>query len=52
MTAAPFQVVDAMILCGVNNTDLFNGATQAARIAGEIFDNDHNTVMDKPYTEL
>ena len=52
MAAEPFQVVDAMVLCGVNNIILFNDTTQAAHIAGEIFDDDHNTVMDKSYTEL
>ena len=50
--AAPFTVTDAMVLCGVNNVVVFNGATQAERIAGEIFDDDHNAVMDKSYTEL
>ena len=29
--AAPFNVTDAMVLCGVNNAKLFNGATQHAR---------------------
>ena len=49
---ATFEVVDAMALCGVDNVVQFNGATAAGRIATEIFDDDHQSVMDKSYTEL
>ena len=52
MAAAPYKVVDAMIDCGLNTTIIFNGATQAARIATEVFDDDHNSVIDKSYDEL
>jgi hypothetical protein len=53
MAAVQFQVVEAMILFGVNNVILvFNGATQAAQVATEIFDDDHNAVIDKSYAEL
>jgi hypothetical protein len=52
MAAVQFQVVEAMILFGVNNVLLFNGATQAAQVATEIFDDDHNAVIDKSYAEL
>jgi uncharacterized iron-regulated protein len=55
MAAVPpvnFEVIDAMETCGVNNVQQFNGATAAQRIAMEIFDDDHHSVMDKSYTEL
>ena len=52
MAAVPFQVADAMALCGVHTMILFNDATQATRIAVEIFNNDQNAVMDKLNTEL
>ena len=50
--AAAFEVIDAMALCGVENTIRFNGATAAERIAMEMFDDDHQSVMDKSYTDL
>jgi len=50
--AAAFEVIDAMALCGVENTIQFNGATAAERIAMEMFDDDHQSVMDKSYTDL
>lgn len=49
---AQFTVVDAMIACGVPNATLFHGSTQAERIATEIFNDDHNSVMDRTFTEL
>ena len=52
MATAPYEVVDAMIACGVNNAILLNEATQAERIATEIFDDYHTFVMDKIYVEL
>ena len=47
--AAPYEVVDAMRACGVDNVTLFNGASAAQRIATEVFDDNHNSVMDKTY---
>ena len=38
--APPYTVANAIFICGVNNRMLFNGTTQAERIAGEIFDDD------------
>lgn len=45
-------VLDAMILCGVNNTTLFENQTKAARFADEIFGNDFHMCMDKTFEEL
>ena len=50
--APVFTVLDAITLCGVNSNVLFNGDTQAQRIATEIFDDDHQSVMDKTIREL
>ena len=45
-------VLDAMILCGINNTTLFEDKTKAARFADEIFENDFHMCMDKTFEEL
>ena len=50
--AAPFSVLDAMILSGINNVDQFNGQTPAERMATEIFDDDFESCIDKTYKEL
>ena len=50
--AQAYTVLDTMIACGVNNVILFNGASQVNRIATEVFDEDHTSVMDKTFTEL
>jgi hypothetical protein len=50
--AVEYEVTHAMIACGIDNNVLFNGATQAQRIATEIFDDDHQSVMDKTINEL
>ena len=50
--AAPFTVTNAMVMCKVDNVNLFDGATQARRIAIEVFDDDFNTCMDKTMDEL
>ena len=50
--AAPFTVLDAMILSGINNGDLFNGLTPAQRMVTEIFDDDFDSCIDKTYKEL
>ena len=47
-----FTVLDAMIACEVDNVTLYNGDTQAARIASDIFDDDFQTCIDKSSTEL
>ena len=50
--AAPFTVADALIACNVDNAMRFNGATQAERLALDIFDDDFQTCMDKTMEEL
>ena len=50
--AAPFTVTNAMVMCKVDNVNLFDGVTQARRIAIEVFDDDFNTCMDKTMDEL
>ena len=42
-----FTVLDAMTLCGVNTTIQFNGSNQAEHIATEVFNDDHQSVLDK-----
>ena len=49
---APFTVTDAMVLCGVPNQTLFNGSTNAQRIAEDVFDDDFQSTMDKTFQEL
>ena len=45
-------VEDAIILCGVNDSTAFNGATKAERIADDVFDDDFQSCMDKTIKEL
>ena len=45
-------VLDAIILCGVDNAVRFNGSTAAERIATEIFDDDFASCMDKSVNDL
>jgi hypothetical protein len=47
-----FTVRDAMIACGVNNFNLFEGDMPAQRIATDLFGDDYATCMDKGLTEL
>jgi hypothetical protein len=47
-----FTIRDAMIACGVNDADLFDGDTPAARIATDLFGDDYATCMDKSFEEL
>ena len=47
-----FTVRDAMIACGVNDVNLFDGDTPAQRIAADLFGDDFDTCMDKSYEEL
>ncbi|CAJ1967164.1 unnamed protein product [Cylindrotheca closterium] len=48
MAAVPpfFTVHDNMVICGINNVTLFQGRTQAERIAYEIFSDDFTMTMD------
>jgi hypothetical protein len=52
--AAPpiHTVLDAIIASGVDNVVIFGGATAAARIATDLFDDSYVTVMDKTWEEL
>lgn len=55
MAAVPppsFTVHDNMVICGMNDIALFQGRTQAARIAYEIFSDDFSTTMDISIEEL
>ena len=41
-----------MTECGVNDVDLFEGRTQAERLAIDLFSDDFHTCMDKTHPEL
>ena len=43
---------DAIILCGVNDNVLFNGATRAQRISSEVFDDEFESCLDKTFKEF
>ena len=47
-----YTVRDAMVECGVNNTDIFDGKTPAQRLAEDLFSDDFSTCMDKTHEEL
>ena len=49
---ADFQVLDALIACGVDNVGLFMEHTQAQRIAEDIFDELFSSYMDLTFKEL
>ena len=49
------NVGNVLAICGVNtdNNDMtFNGATAAARVSDEVFDNTFDTFLDITFTEL
>jgi hypothetical protein len=54
MAALPpvFQVVDAMIACGVSNAIVYLGDTEAERIAEGILNDDFMSCMDKTFEEI
>ncbi|CAJ1955077.1 unnamed protein product [Cylindrotheca closterium] len=54
MAAVPpfFTVHDDMVICGIDDVTLFQGRTQAERIAYEIFSDDFTTTMDSTIDEL
>ena len=45
----PFTLANTMFDCGITDATLFHGDTKASRIAGEIFDDDLTSCMDKTY---
>jgi hypothetical protein len=47
-----FTVRDAMVACGVNNVNVFDGDTPAERIAAGLFGDNFATCMDKRFVEL
>ena len=52
MAAQQFTVLDAMVICEIDNNAQYNGNTQAERIASDVFDDDFQTCIDKTGTEL
>ena len=44
-----YTIADAMVMCGVDNTDIFDGETAAKRFASDIFSNSYKICMDKPW---
>ncbi len=47
-----FTVQQALAACGVNNVDLFDGETQAQRLATDMFDNSYESCKDKTSHEM
>ena len=52
MAAPAFTVHNAMVAIGINNLILWNGNTQAERIATDVFDDDFNSCLYISQTEL
>ena len=52
MAATTYTVLDAMIAIGIDNSALFDGQTQAERIAEGLFDNDFQSCMDKSNDDI
>jgi len=48
----PFTVLDALVLCGVDNVTLFQGETPATRLAEGLFSNSFMKCMDKTMKDL
>ena len=47
-----YTVREAMVECVVNDTEAFEGKTQADRLATDLFGDDFQTCMDKTHTKL
>ena len=47
-----YTVRDAMVICGLNDTDQFNGMTPAQRFAADIFSNSFVMCLDKTVEEV
>ena len=54
MAAVPplYTVHDNMVICGINDVNLFQGRTQAQRIASELFTDEFRVVMNISNVEL
>jgi hypothetical protein len=54
--AIPLTVLDAMVICGLDKTQLaascWEGRTKAERMASDVFDDTFNSCMDKTFHEL
>ena len=50
--AVPNTVLDSLIACGINNVQLFDGQTQAQRVATEVFDDDFESCRLKTSEEI
>eukprot|EP00978_Attheya_sp_CCMP212_P014771 scaffold37804_cov62-Attheya_sp.AAC.5 len=47
-----FDVHQAMTACGINDVDLFDGATSVARMALDMFNNSFHSCMDKTFDKV
>ena len=47
-----YTIADAMVKCGVSNTDMFEGESAAKRFASDIFSNLYDICMDKTMEEV
>jgi hypothetical protein len=47
-----FTVYDGMVVCGLNDDNVFDGDTPSVHIAADLFGDDFATCMDKGFTEL
>ena len=47
-----YTITDAMVKCGVNNIDLFDGQTAARRFSSDIFSDSFDICMDKTMEEV
>eukprot|EP00978_Attheya_sp_CCMP212_P042817 scaffold267772_cov29-Attheya_sp.AAC.1 len=47
-----FDVHLAVAACGINDVDLFDGTTAAARMALDMFNNSFHSCMDKTFDEV
>jgi hypothetical protein len=52
MAAQVLTVHDAMIACGVNDANVYDGMTPAERLAFDVFIDEFETCMDKTFDEL
>ena len=48
-TNPPFTVANAMLICGIDSTNIFQGDSHAKWIAREVFDDDFMSCMEKEF---
>ena len=51
-TLPVFTVIEALVTCGVDNTQIFNNCMPAWRLSDEIFGDDFESCMDKTTKDL